>query len=518
MDVPTSLSSFVQQRSTSFWLAAALATAITYFVSRAIYLLYFHPYAKFPGPKIAAITDAWFVYHWLTGRYPWTIENVLKKYGDVVRIAPNEVVFFTAQALNDIVMSGTKGKPTFIKTEHYFVFGKHAGIASERDPDVHRSVRKALSPAFSPRAIRDQDVVLHRIVDAAIDKLERRGIAGQGANMSDWFDYIALDIAGLVTYGHDFENVKKEKASMLLDFFNSVNLWGTLNQTFSRFPLIYPLVFLLLPLTFARKLPWLLHEARSVMQSRVDRYDKLEREDYMSCLVSKDKQVPDIDWLTQHANQLILGGLDPVPNLYTSGVLFLLQNPEKLLKLQNEIRSSFSSYEDINDETLKYLPWLTAVINESLRLHTNGAFGMPRYSPGAMVDGHYIPKGCKVQTSIFAATHSERYWAKPRSFCPERWLSSDHPDYDVTFDNDARMTFKPFSAGTRSCIGQPIAGRQARLLFAKMIWRSDWELINGDEIKWEEDLRMYSIWKRPPVIVRFTPAKHAEAQAQVAET
>lgn len=97
-----------------------------------------------------------------------------------------------------------------------------------------------------------------------------------------------------------------------------------------------------------------------------------------------------------------------------------------------------------------------------------------------------------------------------RSFCPERWLPSSHPDYNPVFANDARETFRPFSAGPRSCIGQPIAGRQARLLFSKFVWKTDWELLNGHEIDWERDLRMYSIWQRPPVIVRFTRAEHAK--------
>jgi hypothetical protein len=82
-------------------------------------------------------------------------------------------------------MSGTKGRPTFTKTEHYFVFGKHVGIASERNPEKHRVIRKALSPAFSPRAIRAHDEYCHRVVDTALDGLERRGAMGEGANMSD---------------------------------------------------------------------------------------------------------------------------------------------------------------------------------------------------------------------------------------------------------------------------------------------------------------------------------------------
>ncbi|KIN02841.1 hypothetical protein OIDMADRAFT_119338, partial [Oidiodendron maius Zn] len=72
-----------------------------YAISRYIYLLYFHPLSKFPGPRIAAVSNIWYTYHWsvsLSGRYPWAIERILIKYGDVVRIAPNELVFVTPQA------------------------------------------------------------------------------------------------------------------------------------------------------------------------------------------------------------------------------------------------------------------------------------------------------------------------------------------------------------------------------------------------------------------------------------
>ena len=52
-----------------------------YLISRAIYLLNFHPYAKYPGPKLAAVSNVWYMYHWFMGRYPWAVEAAIKKYG-----------------------------------------------------------------------------------------------------------------------------------------------------------------------------------------------------------------------------------------------------------------------------------------------------------------------------------------------------------------------------------------------------------------------------------------------------
>lgn len=39
------------------------------------------------------------------GRYPWAIEKVFKEYGDIVRIAPNELVFFTVEAQSGLSLT-----------------------------------------------------------------------------------------------------------------------------------------------------------------------------------------------------------------------------------------------------------------------------------------------------------------------------------------------------------------------------------------------------------------------------
>ncbi|RYP35915.1 hypothetical protein DL767_003604 [Monosporascus sp. MG133] len=57
-----------------------LASAVFCLTVRSIWLLYFHPLSKYPGPKIAATSDVWYTYHSLSGRWPWALEDALKKY------------------------------------------------------------------------------------------------------------------------------------------------------------------------------------------------------------------------------------------------------------------------------------------------------------------------------------------------------------------------------------------------------------------------------------------------------
>lgn len=186
------------------------------------------------------------------------------------------------------------------------------------------------------------------------------------------------------------------RAHLFLATFRRIGLWGTLNQVMKRFPLLYPLVFLALPPKLAATLPTLLKSNLKIVQDRVKRRDHLDHPDYFTLLLPKDKPLPPDDFLVAQANHLIVGGFDPDTNLFTGAVHYLLENPHTYNRLKAEIRGKFSRYDQINNEALQSLPYLHAVIEETLRLHTNGAFGLPRISPGDTVDGHYIAKGVRI--------------------------------------------------------------------------------------------------------------------------
>ena len=96
------------------------------------------------------------------------------------------------------------------------------------------------------------------------------------------------------------------------------------------------------------------------------------------------------------ANHLIVSGFDPDTNLFTAAIHYLLENPEAYDRLKEEVRGRFSSWDQMNNDAIQPLPYIHAVIEETLRLHTNGAFGLPRISPGAPIDGHYIAKGVSI--------------------------------------------------------------------------------------------------------------------------
>jgi hypothetical protein len=70
--------------------------------SIALYRLFFHPLSRVPGPKLAAVSNIWHAYHARNG-YMFDLGCTLhQKYGEVVRVGPNELWFNSMEAFDKI--------------------------------------------------------------------------------------------------------------------------------------------------------------------------------------------------------------------------------------------------------------------------------------------------------------------------------------------------------------------------------------------------------------------------------
>jgi cytochrome P450 len=73
----------------------------------------------------------------------------------------------------------------------------------------------------------------------------------------------------------------------------------------------------------------------------------------------------------------------------------LLRNPNVYVKLKHEIRSAFKTEKEIRLEKCMELPYLTACIEENLRIFPPAPIGFLRSvnAGGDIIDGHAIPGG-----------------------------------------------------------------------------------------------------------------------------
>lgn len=143
-------------------------------------------------------------------------------------------------------------------------------------------------------------------------------------------------------------------------------------------------------------------------------------------------------------------------------------------KLRDEVDTvSFPSDRQIFDhEQVKNLPYLNAVINETLRLDAVAASGIERHADKDVTLGGklFVPKGTEIICNIYHAHLNEKYWPNARSFEPERWLPETATSTGIKPDMDA---FYPFSVGSRNCVGKNFAIMEMRLVLSTLIKRFD---------------------------------------------
>ena len=199
--------------------------------------------------------------------------------------------------------------------------------------------------------------------------------------------------------------------------------------------------------------------------------------------------------LAAHANALIIAGSETTGTLLSGLFYYTLSDSKIYSNLKSEIRSSFSSVDQITSRTATDLRYLNAVINETFRIYPPIPIGMPRVSStDQLVSGYLVPRGTTVSVHMWSVTHNPANFRDPHQFVPERWLGGS--GYTDTLDAS-----QPFLLGTRACMGRNMAWIELRILVAKLIWLFDFELVPGQH-NWEAENKCFILWEKPGLWVR----------------
>lgn len=311
------------------------------------------------------------------------------------RVSPNELSFASVSSWKAIYGHQSGGKqPT--KSEFYDMYGsgfKSLCIGSERVPQKHRQMKLSLSAAFSTKALLDQEETVAGLVNAFIDRIGRDGgpKSPSGLNMTKWYEMVAFDVLGEMAFGQSFRCVENGEPhywqEMILDHLYFI----TVADNLRRLPFVVTISRMLAPYLTAVRDKHSQYTRDKVTQ-RLE--TKSTRHDFMSNLIAKvDAGVIEQEEMTAHASTLIIAGGETVSTFLAATTFYLLKTPDSYSKARDEVRKRFQTYESIDATSAQQLPYLQAVISEGLRIYPPGSQGFPRISPGATIDGHWIPEG-----------------------------------------------------------------------------------------------------------------------------
>ncbi|TVY75180.1 Cytochrome P450 monooxygenase BOA3 [Fusarium oxysporum f. sp. cubense] len=433
---------------------------------------------------------------WIGGFHPFWLKELHDKYGDIVRIAPNELSFASVTSYREIYSHATKGKKPFLKSTFYYQPEVPPNIFTVLDPREHSRQRRYLAHGFSAQALREQEKVIHHYVNMFLNQLGRLGIpGGKGVDMTEAFHWVSFDIIGDLAFGESFDAVAQARTHPWISLVGDAGKTTVLDDILNRAPLIRLMLPYILPGIYkrAQEHQALTHEkGKKRIEFGLDGGDK----DFFAQVLRKGEITG--DELVNQAITLLIAGSETTSTALAATTNYLLRNPETLQKLQEEVRGTFRSLEEITGDSTSKLQYLIATIEEGLRIFTPLPTSPPRVSPGATVDGHFIPAGVIVSSATWTTQHDPRYWRDPECFKPERWIEGGFGD-----NKDASQ---PFSLGPRGCIGINLAWLEMRIILAKLAFMYDWELAESSKhTRWFEESTFQLLWKKPQLRIIFNP-------------
>ncbi|KAI3498008.1 hypothetical protein L1887_33694 [Cichorium endivia] len=152
----------------------------------------------------------------------------------------------------------------------------------------------------------------------------------------------------------------------------------------------------------------------------------------------------------------------------------------------------------INEEDLKKMAYLKAVVLEALRRHPPGHFVLPhRVSKEMELQGFTIPQGATINFMVAEMGLDPAVWDDPMEFKPERFLSNDgiNGGFDITGSKGIKMM--PFGAGRRICPGSDLALLHLEYFVANLIWYFHWTPPDGYHVDLSEKVEFTIVMKNP---------------------
>ncbi|KAF4628189.1 hypothetical protein G7Y89_g9962 [Cudoniella acicularis] len=436
------------------------------YTSLLLYRIIFHPLNKFPGPFGARISNFWFSAHLKDADAYKKIQKLHKQYGDFLRIGSSDMSIIHPKAVSAIYGLKTKCR----KAAWYDLTSPMISLQTARQKDVHDRRRRIWSLAFSDAALRGYEDRIRNYRDQLVFQLDAFG--GKPVNVPKWFNLYTFDVMGDLAFGTSFDMLASKEEHW------AIKLLGVGIEPLSwMFPVWFFRILVALP-----KLgdDWwkFIRYCSSKLDERINAKPNIP--DVMSTLLDpyKGQQPPkeDMQMLRGDSQLIVVAGSDTTAVTLTYIIYELLRHPNHISKLRDEVSPYVSLTGDALHAKIANLDHLNGVIHETLRLHPPVPSALQRLTPpeGIQIGETYIPGNTTVFCPQYVLGRSESVYQNANAFVPERWYL--YPEMIKE-----RSAFAPFSAGTYSCIGRPLALLNLRTTLIKLITIFDIAFAPGED-------------------------------------
>ncbi|KAJ7555941.1 hypothetical protein O6H91_05G106700 [Diphasiastrum complanatum] len=403
------------------------------------------------------------------------------------------VITSTPEVARELLNSPAFADRPLKQSAQQLLFGRAIGFAPYGE--YWRNLRRiAANHLFSPKRIAAHEELRQRETSEMLKTLECNAASGNGCvHIRSVLQRASLNnIMGSV-FGkrYEFGSNSREAGSLQDMVREGFDLLGAFNWA-DHLPILQAVD----PQKILNRCAKLVPRVNAFVQDIIDEHrqhaktDNTES-DFVDVLLSfnSEDKIQDSDMIAV-LWEMIFRGTDTTAILTEWILAELVLHPEIQRKIQKELDAVVGVERRVRESDISKLPYLQAVIKETLRLHPPGPLlSWSRLAThDVTIAGHRIPSGTTAMVNMWAITHDSNIWSDPDSFKPERFMvSAGGMDVDIR-GNDLRLA--PFGAGRRVCPGRALGLATVQLWVARLLHHFEWHANPLDPVDLAEVLKL----------------------------
>ncbi|KAF5967706.1 cytochrome P450 monooxygenase [Fusarium bulbicola] len=385
------------------------------------------------------------------GTYPKTSIELHRKYGPVVRIAPDEYSIDDPAAAKIVYGSG-RG---FTKSPWYYAsgnpFSSLPSIFVEPNPHIHAQARRKVAAAYSMTNLVQLEPFIDKCSALLRDRLEEFARSGTSVEISHWMQCYAFDVIGMMTVGKRFgfldcgEDIQgiMSSLSQYLVYCSNVGVFPEWHKTLFRRQMRSKTAS---GLTHVREFA----DAQLEDKREKAKTDEISHPNAAEDFVTKFLRLQALDPekitnadISSMCITNIGAGSDTTSISLTSIIFKLIKYPRVLARLRAEIKEHESQGTEFRTQSHSLKPIRSPICKLLGRVVPSG---------GATLAGQYFPEGTVVGINAWVAhANTKVFGHDAHVFRPERWL--DYPE----LVKEREAYFMTFGQGSRTCLGNNIS-------------------------------------------------------------
>jgi cytochrome P450 len=267
--------------------------------------------------------------------------------------------------------------------------------------EQHARLRRIFGPAFTPKAVEEQGGMLLKYADQLVATLKENIKRNPVQDMSKLYNATTFDLTGEFAFDESFHCLEKGGAS---HFFMEIVLKGTIAGLFicqlERYG-IWQVLQRLLPKSFFKEKYQLDDYAAALVDRRRERGFVPGKTDVFNYLLQSKHEQDRLsrEELIDNTTVLVVAGSETTATLLSGASWLLCKNKDIYAKVKQEVRSAYSTDDDITPKSVNNLPYMIAVLSEAMRLFPPTGFGFPRIigaNEGQSIAGYHVPSDVSI--------------------------------------------------------------------------------------------------------------------------